>query len=66
MVGNLGKARKSWGRLSRILRQEGADPKVSRKFYKAVVQVVLLLGKEVWVLTLSMERALDSFHHRAA
>ena len=32
VVGSLWKARKSWGRLSRILIQEGADPKVSGKF----------------------------------
>ena len=38
VVGNLGKARKSWGRLSRILIREGADPKVSGTFYKAVIQ----------------------------
>ena len=31
VVGNLQKERKSWGRLSRILIQEGADPKVSGK-----------------------------------
>ena len=29
MVGNLWKAQKSWGRLSRVLGLEGADPKVS-------------------------------------
>ena len=28
VVGNIHKASKSWGRLSRILSQEGADPKV--------------------------------------
>ena len=28
VVGNLGKARRSWGRLSRVLEREGADPKV--------------------------------------
>ena len=44
VVGNLGKARKSWGRLSRILSREGADPKVSGIFYKAVEQAVLLPG----------------------
>ena len=54
MVGNLGKAQKSWGRLSRILIQEGADPKVSGKFYKTVAQTVLLFGAETWVLALSM------------
>ena len=44
VVGNLGKVRKSWGRLSRILIREGADTKVSGNFYKAVAQAVLLFG----------------------
>ena len=61
---NLKKARKSWGLMLRIFIREGADPKVSGHFFKAVVQVVLLFGEETWVLTLSMERALSSFQHR--
>ena len=66
MVGNLGKARKSWGRLSRVLIQEGGNPKVSGIFYKAVAQSLLLFGAETWVLIPSMERALDSFQNRVA
>ena len=66
VVGNLEKARKSWGRLSRILSREGADPKVSGSFYKAVAQAVLLFGAETWVPNPRMERALDSFHCRVA
>ena len=66
VVGNLGKTRKSWGRLSRVLRREGAYPKVSGSFYKAVAHAVLLFGLETWVLTPRMKRALDSFQHRVA
>ena len=33
VVGNLGKARRSWGRLSRVIDREGADPKVLRALY---------------------------------
>ena len=51
VVGNLGKARKSWGWLDRVLGRERADPKVSRSFYTAVTQAVLLFGAENWVLT---------------
>ena len=32
VVGNLGKARNSWGRLSRVLGREGTDPKVLGNF----------------------------------
>ena len=66
VAGNLVKARKSWGRLTRILSREGADKRISGMFFKAVVQQVLLFGAETWVLTPRIERALDSFMHGAA
>ena len=66
LVGNLGKARRSWGRLSRVLGREGSDPKESRAFYTAVTQAVLLFGAETWILTPRMEKALDSFQSRVA
>ena len=66
MIGNLGKARNSWGRLSRILIWEGVDPKVSGIFYKAVAQAVMLFRAETWVLSSRMEWDLDSFQHRVA
>ena len=66
VVGNLGKARNSWGRLLRIFSREGAYPKVSGHFLKAVSQAVLLFGVETWVIAPRMERALDSFQHRVA
>ena len=65
VAGNLLKARKSWGSLSRILSREGGDKRVSGNFFKAVVQEVLLFGAETWVLTQSIERALESFQHGA-
>ena len=58
VVGNLGKARRSWLQLSWVLCREGADPKVLRAFYTAVTQAVLLFGAETWVLTPRMEKAL--------
>ena len=66
VAGNLGKARKSWGRLQRILSREGANKRVSGDFFKAVVQQVLLFGAETWVVTPRMERALNVFMHGAA
>ena len=62
----LQKARATWGLLARILGREGADPKVSRNFYIAVTQQVLLFGAESWVLTVNMEAALDAFQGRVA
>ena len=49
VAGNIKKARQSWRRLARILGWEGAYPKVSRTFYIAVIQAVLLFGSETWV-----------------
>ena len=66
VVGNLRKPRKSWGRLSWILRLEGAHLKVLGHFYIAVAQSVLLFGAETWVLTPRMEQDIDSFQQRVA
>ena len=66
VAGNIWKARASWGRLARVLGREGADPKVSRTFYTAVTQQVLLFRAELWVLTKKMESALDAFQGRVA
>ena len=66
VAGNIRKARASWGRLARILGREGADLKVTRSFYTAMTQQVLLFGAEAWVTTKQMECALDSFQARVA
>ena len=46
MAENIRKARVTWGKQARILGREGADPKVSRNFFIAVTQQVLLFGAE--------------------
>ena len=66
VVGNPHKSRNSWGGLSRILSREGADTKVSGRFFKEVTQVVLLFGADTWVPPPRMDRALSSFQHRVA
>ena len=66
VIGNLGKAQKSWGRLSWILSREGADPKFSGNFYKAVDQAVLVFRAETWVFTERKEKALDIFQSMVA
>ena len=63
---NLAKARQRWARVSRILVREGATPRVSGRFYKAIVQLVLLCGSETWVWTESMRQSLRGFHNRVA
>ena len=63
---NIQKAWRSWGRLARVLGREGADPKVSRMFYIAMKQQVLIFRAETWVLTKNMESALGAFQVRVA
>ena len=63
VVGNLRKARKSWTWLKIILGGEGANPRVSGMFFKAVVKAVLIFGLEMWVLTPRMGRPLEIFQH---
>ena len=46
--------------------REGEDRRVSIIFFNAVVQAVLLFRAKTWVLTPRIERALESFMHRAA
>ncbi len=62
------KGHKVWQRLSRLLRSVHASPHVAGKFYKVVVQAVLLLllGSETWNLTPSMLKELEGFHVRCA
>jgi len=66
MRSNLKKARKSWARVSRVLRAENAAPKVCGVFYKATVQAVLLFGSETWKLSPLSLKSLEGFHIRAA
>ena len=63
---NMKKARKSWKLLSRLLRAEGASPRVSGMFYKAVVMAILLFSSETWNLTPTALKRLEGFHIRHA
>ena len=66
LYSNLKKARQKWARLSCLLAREGASPRVSSMFYKAIIQSVLLYGSETWVISSSMLKTLEGFHSRVA
>jgi hypothetical protein len=55
-----------WARVGQVLQADNTPPKVSTKFYKAVVQSVLLYGSETWNLTTTALSRLEGFHIRAA
>ena len=63
VAGNMVKARKSCGWLTRILSRKGANKRISGTFFKAVVQQAVLFGAGTWVLIPQIERALYSFMH---
>ena len=46
----------------RIFSREGADPRMSGVFFKALVLVVLLFGAETWVVTPRMGRVMGRFY----
>ena len=46
VVRKLNRVKKFWSRMLYLLSREGAAPQVSRLFFKAVIQVVLLFGAE--------------------
>jgi hypothetical protein len=60
------KARGIWARVGQILQAENTPPKISAKFYSAVVQSVLLYGSESWNLSTRAMARLEGFHIRAA
>ncbi len=62
----LRKARACWNWIARILDGENASPRVCRKFFKSIVQSVLLYCSETWNLTPCLLRRLEGFQLRCA
>ena len=48
------RVRAVWGRSRKFLWREGADPRVSEMFYRAVAQAVILLGSDILVYLAAM------------
>jgi hypothetical protein len=55
-----------WARVGQVLTAENMPPKVSAKFYKAIVQSVFLYGSKTWNLMTTALVQLEGFHIRAA
>ena len=51
VVRNLSRTRAVWRKMARVLSREGASLWVSKLFFKAIVQAVLLFVSETWVVT---------------
>ena len=63
-MNQIARAKAKWWRMAKILKSQGANSKIMAKFYKAVIQAVLLYSSELWVLTKANIRKLNSFHLR--
>ena len=64
MYQNLRKARRRWGVVVRVLEKTGATVQARGMMYKAVANLVLLYGSEIWVVTGEMLKVLEGIHHR--
>jgi hypothetical protein len=62
----LRKARGVWARVGQVLRGENTTPRVAAKFYRAVVQAILLYGSETWNISKTALARIEGFHIRAA
>ena len=52
--------------MTRILRREGAELRVSGFFFKSIFQSVLMFGAETWVITPHMGWVLGGFQYQVA
>jgi hypothetical protein len=64
--GNIKKVQGIWAKLSCTIRSENAPPCACGVFYKATVQLILLIGNETWNLSPVSLKSLEGFHVRAA
>jgi hypothetical protein len=62
----LRKARGTWACVGQRLRSENLTPWVAAKFYKAVVQAVLLYSSKMWNLKKAVLAWLEGLHVQAA
>jgi hypothetical protein len=60
------RAKKTWGRVGKVLSARGVHCRTMGYFYKAIVQAVLLYGSETWTITDAVMKKLRSFHARVA
>jgi hypothetical protein len=55
-----------WAQVGQVLRGENVMPRVATKFYKVVIQAILLYGRETWNLSASALARLEGLHIRVA
>ena len=63
---NLWKAQWLWGVAAKVISKTGVPLKSQAMIHKAVVQVVILYGSEIWVVTDAIMVVLEGFRHSIA
>ena len=66
VVSNLSRSRAVWKRTTRILSREVVELRLSRFFFKSMVQAVLICVSETWVVKPRMGRALGRYQDQVA
>jgi hypothetical protein len=64
MQSQLCNVRGTWARVYQMFHRENAPPRTRVKFYKAIVQSVLLYRSKTWVLSKAVMARLEGFHIR--
>ena len=64
LYSNLRKDKRRWGVVATVLGKKEERIKLRAMMYKVVVHMVLLYGREIWVVTDAMMMVLQGFHHR--
>ncbi len=62
----MGKAWSSWNRIVRVLNGENASPCVCSKFFKSILQSVLLYCRETWNIVPALLARLEGLQLRCA
>ena len=62
----LQQARGKWAQIAKLLKREGANAVVMARFYRAIVQAVLLYRAESWAIMQQNMEKLARFHKQAA
>ena len=60
------KARRQWGMVGKVASKKEEMVQVRGKFYKEIVQSVLLCGIESWAVIGATIKVLEGFHHQAS
>ena len=63
---NLRKLQRQWGMLSKVVMNTGETVRSQGMIYMEIIQSVLLYGSASWLVTRSILKLLEGFHHWSA